>query len=115
MPSVFQKMFLLSPLYFLLNVPFFSWCLFHVVYGDMGILYNNYTLQLLNQLLDNDDLDVVLHMGDISYADDRNPPDYETVWNIFFDEIEGIASRIPYMVCPVRSIAVLIPYHSGKS
>ena len=37
---------------------------------------------------------VVMHIGDISYA-----RGYASVWDEFFDQIEGIATAAPYMVC----------------
>ena len=38
--------------------------------------------------------DVVMHIGDISYA-----RGYASVWDEFFDQIQGIATAVPYMVC----------------
>lgn len=38
--------------------------------------------------------DVVLHIGDISYA-----RGYASVWDEFFDQIQDIATYAPYMVC----------------
>ena len=38
--------------------------------------------------------DVVLHIGDISYA-----RGYASVWDEFFDQVQDIAAAAPYMVC----------------
>jgi phosphodiesterase/alkaline phosphatase D-like protein len=38
------------------------------VFGDMGIDNSNGTLRLLNEMINNGELDVVLHVGDIAYA-----------------------------------------------
>jgi hypothetical protein len=38
------------------------------VYGDMGILNSNTTIELLTKFVDQGELDFVLHIGDISYA-----------------------------------------------
>eukprot|EP00605_Chrysophyceae_sp_TOSAG23-4_P000613 GSChrysophyteH1.ASY1.ANO1.690.1 assembled CDS len=40
-------------------------------------------------------LDVVIHSGDISYADG-----FESHWDVFFNKIQPIAARVPYMVTP---------------
>ena len=38
------------------------------VYGDMGVLFSNVTIELLTKMTETNQLDFVLHMGDISYA-----------------------------------------------
>ena len=48
--------------------------------------------------------DIVLHVGDIAYANGRSD-----VWDSFMDAIEPAASRVPYMV------AVGEPPHSAQS
>ncbi|XP_064404192.1 uncharacterized protein LOC135349586 [Halichondria panicea] len=51
----------------------------------------NTTKLVLGQL---DRTDLVLHIGDISYA-----RGYASVWDEFFDQIQAVATRVPYMVC----------------
>jgi len=77
-----------------------------VAYGDMGNgqeddsqqIINpsqqpalNTTRLVLNQI---DQTDLVLHIGDISYA-----RGFASVWEEFFDLIQPVAARVPYMVC----------------
>lgn len=71
-----------------------------VAYGDMGTPGDvhgpgaNYTVEFCESLIDND-LDFVLHVGDIPY--DKGD---EFVWDSFFRGVQGYASKVPYMVCP---------------
>jgi len=51
------------------------------------------TVKSLTQLVNDGKLDVVIHSGDISYADGYMPN-----FDNFFNKIQPIASRIPYMV-----------------
>ena len=63
-------------------------------YGDMGSaseIDRNSTSIILSHL---SDVDFVLHVGDISYAQGRSD-----VWNRWFEEIEPIATAVPYHVC----------------
>eukprot|EP00602_Paraphysomonas_sp_CaronLab_P008380 CAMPEP_0185024288 /NCGR_PEP_ID=MMETSP1103-20130426/7296_1 /TAXON_ID=36769 /ORGANISM="Paraphysomonas bandaiensis, Strain Caron Lab Isolate" /LENGTH=510 /DNA_ID=CAMNT_0027557209 /DNA_START=44 /DNA_END=1576 /DNA_ORIENTATION=- len=53
------------------------------------------TVSDLVSLVENGDIQAVIHSGDISYADG-----YEPHWDVFFNKIEPIASRVPYMVTP---------------
>lgn len=73
------------------------------VYGDMGILHSLPTVQQLENITHSHPLDFILHIGDISYADNRlkyGLKAYQEVWDQFFDEIENLTATIPYMVCP---------------
>eukprot|EP00743_Colponemidia_sp_Colp-15_P003277 GILK01003539.1.p1 GENE.GILK01003539.1~~GILK01003539.1.p1 ORF type:complete len:603 (+),score=98.53 GILK01003539.1:41-1849(+) len=78
-----------------------------VAYGDMGKGEIDLTQQLgwapnnppalntsirVERELDKQ-LDLVLHIGDISYA-----VGYAAVWDMFFAQVQHIASRVPYMV-----------------
>ncbi|KAL5489146.1 hypothetical protein EMCRGX_G018204 [Ephydatia muelleri] len=76
-----------------------------VVYGDMGNGQVDNSLQIMtaqqpalnttNLIYSQiDQTDLVLHIGDISYA-----RGYASVWEEFFDQIQPIATRLPYMVC----------------
>lgn len=69
------------------------------VYGDMGVTNSENTTARLRE--HRDDFNLVLHVGDFSYADDRLPfKDYEEVWNSWQSEIEFLAATRPYMVNP---------------
>ena len=53
------------------------------------------TVHDLIELVDSGSIQAVVHSGDISYADG-----YEPHWDVYFNKIQPIASRIPYMVTP---------------
>jgi len=85
------------------NTPEFKFA----VYGDMGSggqdmdHSDKYTLAGIAQR--QSELDFVLHVGDIAYADltkDSRVFGNETVWNQFLDDIEPLSTTLPYMVCP---------------
>ena len=62
-------------------------------YGDMGaatIGKNSTRLILANM----DDVDVIVHVGDISYAVGN-----ERIWSDWFKMIEPVTTKIPYHVC----------------
>merc|ERR1719453_2039446 len=64
------------------------------VVADMGYADNSdNTVKCLIDLTEANELDVLLHSGDIGYADG-----FEPHWDTFFNKIEPIASRIPLMV-----------------
>lgn len=64
--------------------------------GDMGYANNSdMTIQRLSSLIDNGELDMVIHNGDISYADGEY-----VHWDVFMRKIEPVASRVPYQVSP---------------
>ncbi len=66
------------------------------VIADMGYGENSdNTIQRMIEMVDAGTLDVVIHSGDISYADG-----FEPHWDVFFNKIQPIAARIPYMVTP---------------
>ena len=64
-----------------------------IAYGDMGLMgsYHNSTEEILAHL---DDVDFVLHIGDISYAEGQG-----FRWDSWFREIEPVSTRVPYHVC----------------
>jgi hypothetical protein len=62
--------------------------------GDMGWGDNsNATIAAVEALAAAGSIDGVLHSGDVSYADGQ-----QKSWDVFGRKIEGISSRIPYMV-----------------
>eukprot|EP01102_Stenamoeba_stenopodia_P002124 TRINITY_DN11893_c0_g1_i1.p1 TRINITY_DN11893_c0_g1~~TRINITY_DN11893_c0_g1_i1.p1 ORF type:complete len:615 (-),score=72.54 TRINITY_DN11893_c0_g1_i1:82-1926(-) len=69
-----------------------------VVYGDMGegawiIPEARYTAQHTAALVENFTIQMVQHIGDISYARGQG-----WVWEYFFNLIQSTASKVPYMV-----------------
>ena len=72
------------------------------IYGDMGIENVNDTIQILKSR----EYDLFIHIGDISYADDKgleignNKNLYENTYDIFFKNVESFSNNTPYMVCP---------------
>jgi len=68
----------------------------YALLGDMA--YDNQsdsTVANLITLVELGKIQIVVHSGDISYADGFMPH-----WDDFFNKIEPIASRVPYMVTP---------------
>ncbi|WOL17959.1 putative inactive purple acid phosphatase 27 [Canna indica] len=75
-----------------------------VIFGDMGKAerdssndYNNYQPGSLNTTdmiaKDLDNIDIVLHIGDITYANG-----YLSQWDQFTEQVKPITSRVPYML-----------------
>ncbi|XP_030494359.2 probable inactive purple acid phosphatase 27 isoform X2 [Cannabis sativa] len=75
-----------------------------VIFGDMGKAerdgsneYSNYqpgSLNTTDQIIkDLDNIDIVFHIGDISYANG-----YISQWDQFTAQVEPIASTLPYMI-----------------
>ena len=63
------------------------------IFGDMDTSSNsNETAQSIAQLVQNHTVSLVLHDGDISYADED-----ESIWDVYFNMIEPFASVVPYM------------------
>ena len=48
---------------------------------------------IVKRVTEKDDIDLVVHIGDISYARGIAP-----VWDLFMTQIEPVAAKIPYMV-----------------
>lgn len=75
--------------------------------GDMGAEdFSNETIAHLSALAEADALDVMLHDGDISYADG-----FQRQWDIYGRKIQNVSARIPYMVVPGNHEAV--PFDFG--
>ncbi|CAD6269710.1 unnamed protein product [Miscanthus lutarioriparius] len=75
-----------------------------VIFGDMGKAeidgsdeYGNYEQASLNTtkqiIKDLENIDMVIHIGDLSYANG-----YLSQWDQFTEQIEPIASTVPYMI-----------------
>lgn len=61
---------------------------------DFGHASDN-TIASLIKLVERDEIDVVIHSGDVSYADG-----FEPHWDVFWNKVQPIAARIPYMTTP---------------
>jgi len=66
------------------------------VVGDMAFdNVSDATVMHLTQQAQSGKIDMVIHAGDISYADG-----YQLHWDMFMRKIEPIAARVPYMTAP---------------
>lgn len=65
-----------------------------LAYGDMGVGAENDRNSTAEILAHVDDVDVVVHVGDVSYA-----VGHAKKWADWFEEIEPVATRVPYHVC----------------
>ncbi|CAF4409571.1 unnamed protein product, partial [Adineta steineri] len=66
------------------------------VYGDLGVV-NAQSLARLQREAQLDYYDAILHVGDFAYDMDA---DQSRVGDQFMNEIQEIATYVPYMVCP---------------
>ncbi|XP_077250332.1 putative inactive purple acid phosphatase 27 [Tasmannia lanceolata] len=75
-----------------------------IIFGDLGTAerdgsneYNYHqpgSLNTTDQIIkDLDNIDIVFHIGDITYADG-----YISIWDQFTSQVEPIASAVPYMI-----------------
>lgn len=80
-----------------------------IAFGDMGVTYSQDTIALLKSMTDPGNknytkIDLISHIGDISYADDRDKydtnPEYIPIYDEWGTSLEPIFSRVPYMVGP---------------
>ena len=78
-----------------------------LVYGDLGVWYSDATMAYINKEVNTGELDLIIHSGDISYADDaflhngcRLKSCYESTWDNYMDIVEKWASKVPYMTAP---------------
>lgn len=68
----------------------------YAVIADMGYGENSdHTIERLHDLVMSGEIDMVIHNGDIGYADG-----YMAHWDTFLNKVQPIASRVPYMVTP---------------
>jgi predicted phosphodiesterase len=63
------------------------------VLGDIG--QTEYSLSTINHIMNEKNISMILHAGDLSYADCNQP-----LWDSYGNMIEPLASHIPWMVCP---------------
>jgi len=95
----------MSPQYQFRTSPMNASAIHIAAYGDMGVDNSQNTISQLISRTNNNDFDIFLHMGDISYANDHHT-EYEETWNQWFTSMEPITSIIPYMVAPGNHEAV---------
>jgi predicted phosphodiesterase len=62
------------------------------VIGDLG--QTQYSQSTINHLLNDRSVKMILHAGDLSYADCNQP-----LWDSYGEMIEPLAKKIPWMVC----------------
>ncbi len=68
-----------------------------LAYADMGISNSQYTAAFLAQKVASQPVDVIIHAGDISYADNRGCPEYDVVQNDYYNEVSAYAAQVPVM------------------
>ena len=96
--------------------------------ADMGVLLSEDTIKSLNNAFTNrtyGPMAMVVHVGDISYADDRFTAHNWRVWNNFLDLLQPMASSVLYMTAPGNHEAQFnftayhnwfrMPYQDAKS
>ncbi len=76
-----------------------------LLYGDFGILPYSNSIDIITKLVEEKDIDFILHIGDLSYANNytsmtKNATLYPIIWDIFMNMIEPVSRKIPYMVTP---------------
>jgi hypothetical protein len=78
-----------------------------LVYGDLGVWYSDATMAYINKEINTGEIDLIVHSGDISYADDaflhegcRLKSCYESTWDNYMNIVEEWASKVPYMTAP---------------
>lgn len=63
------------------------------VLGDIG--QTSHSVSTINHLIKESNIDMILHAGDLSYADCE-----QTLWDSYGEMIEPLSSFVPWMVCP---------------
>lgn len=75
-----------------------------VLVGDMGIADSDDTMAAVSKSVlsgEFGDLAMVVHAGDISYADDHIPASTNSkVWVKYMERMQAIVAHLPYMTCP---------------
>lgn len=85
-----------SETYHFKTVPSAGRPLVYAVVADMGAeSFSDDTVRSLTSLANEGKIDVVVHTGDIGYADG-----YQRRWDDMMNKIQPIASIVPYMVAP---------------
>ena len=78
-----------------------------LIYGDLGVWHSEDTLAYIDKTINTEKIDLIIHSGDIGYADDSflhlgciTNFCYESTYDTYMDNIESWASKIPYMTAP---------------
>ena len=75
-----------------------------VLYGDMGVDYSSTSIELIGKLAADDDIDFVVHNGDIAYADNRfrvrNGTMYLDWMDAYYENITRYSTVAPIMFSP---------------
>jgi predicted phosphodiesterase len=75
-----------------------------IIIGDLGLYRGGSTVEkvyaLVQKNLNQSRASMILHVGDISYADDFPGLMFESIFNSWFKSMQGIMDVAPYMVCP---------------
>jgi hypothetical protein len=89
------------------NIPVPNDAVTFFVYGDLGLWYSDDTMAYINTTIHSEPIDLVIHSGDIGYADDSflhlgcmTKFCYESTYDNYMNMIEKWASKIPYMTAP---------------
>eukprot|EP01119_Soliformovum_irregulare_P008449 TRINITY_DN21567_c0_g1_i2.p1 TRINITY_DN21567_c0_g1~~TRINITY_DN21567_c0_g1_i2.p1 ORF type:complete len:326 (+),score=77.50 TRINITY_DN21567_c0_g1_i2:369-1346(+) len=69
------------------------------IWGDMGITNSENTMARVIERGQKGEFDWIFHVGDISYADDH-VFSFQSTWNSFFQSMQPLMTRYPYMVVP---------------
>lgn len=74
------------------------------VVGDLGVIYGGPVTRALTRAVDAGDIEMVVHNGDISYADmeikSNNGTTYQDFLDYHYENTSAFASRVPYMLMP---------------
>ncbi|XP_070574899.1 acid phosphatase type 7-like [Ptychodera flava] len=70
--------------------------------ADMGIQFGQSTVDSITRFVQSGEVQLVVHAGDISYADDFSLVQHNNsfVWTEYMSIIEPFSARVPYMVGP---------------
>lgn len=68
---------------------------------DMGMDHSEHTIASISEQVQASAVQMVVHGGDISYANDYKPATSNAyVWQTYFDEVSHFAAYVPYMTSP---------------
>jgi hypothetical protein len=70
------------------------------VYGDMGTiqLLGFKVFEMMFQDYQTTPFDMMVHVGDVAYAGTGSTWEFESLWDLFFWQIQPLATLAPYMV-----------------
>ena len=68
---------------------------------DMGMEHSGNTVSSIAKAVKTGEVQMVVHGGDISYANDYDPSSNNAyVWQKYFDIVSAFSAHVPYMTCP---------------